>query len=84
MPSKIKSKSIDNLNRRLARYELMALYTYEHIKGILRYAWSPSLVEDFEFIVMVMTLLNLNLVPREIRRVKALYRRYSQVNLTEF
>ena len=52
MPAKSKTKSVDNICFRLAKYEHMALLTREKIRTLLKHIYSTQLLDDYEFIMI--------------------------------
>ena len=76
MPSKKLSKSISDFNSEIANYELKANIVLEKLRAILRAGFSNKLLDDYEFIVSALTLLKLNIIPRNSYKINLLYNDY--------
>lgn len=79
LPSKHISKSIDDFTKQIANYEITCDILHEKLVKILRYSFSPYVIEDFEYIIRTETLLKLNLIPRDIGKLKNMNERYSML-----
>jgi len=77
MPSRKLSKSLDEFNTKIAKYELISLSIIEKLRKILRIGFSESLLTDYEFTVSALTLLRLNIMPRNNKHLIKLYKKYS-------
>ena len=79
LPSKKASKSIDDFTKRIALYEIDCSILHRKLAKILRYSYSPFVIEDFEYIIRTETFLKLNLIPRDIYKLNTLSERYSML-----
>ena len=79
LPSKHISKSIDDFTKLIADYEITCNIVHDKLVKILRYGFSPYVIEDFEYIIRTETLLKLNIVPRDIGKLESINERYSML-----
>lgn len=79
MPSRRFSKSIDDLSSELIDYEMMAENILKKLRKILSVGYSEALLNDYEYIISTITLLHLNIKPRNITKLTTLYNRYSNL-----
>ena len=77
MPSKDSTKSLDNVNLKIAEYELMANCILQKIRKILRVSFSEALLIDYEFAIAALTMLKMGILPKEIKTLSYLYKRYN-------
>ena len=81
LPKREKSKSLNNLDKRIVKYELLAHELHEHLRQILRYGVSETLLNDYEFVISALTLMKLNIYPRNAKHLKEIYIRYKDINI---
>jgi hypothetical protein len=73
------SKSVDDFNKQIADYEITCSVLHDKLVKILRYSFSPYVIEDFEYIIRTETLLKLNFIPRDISELENINERYSML-----
>ena len=80
MPSRKLSKSLDDFNTTIANYELISNVILEKLRKILKIGFSEVLLIDYEFTVSALTLLRLNIMPRNANNLIKLYDKYSVIH----
>lgn len=85
MPAKPKTKSIDNINIELAKYELIIRQTKCKIKKILSQSFMDFLLNDFEYLTRLEVSIRYNIIPEDIQpKLNKLVRRYKNISLSPF
>ena len=80
MPSKKITRSIDDINKAIANFELKLSVLKFKISKSLRYSFSNQLLIDFEFVVKTSTLLKYNIIPKDIGEIDVLINRYKEIS----
>ena len=80
MPSKKITRSIDNINKEIANFELTLSVLKFKISKLLRYSFSNQLLVDFEFVIKTNTLLKYNIIPKDINEIDVLIDRYKEIS----
>lgn len=79
MPSKKITRSIDDINKEIANFELTLSVLKFKISKLLRYSFSNQLLVDFEFVIKTNTLLKYNIIPKDINEIDVLIDRYKEI-----
>ena len=80
MPSKKITRSIDDINKGIANFELALSMLKFKISKLLKYSFSNQLLIDFEFVVKTDTLLKYNIIPKDISEINILINRYKEIS----
>ena len=80
MPSKKLTRSIDDINKNIAYFELSLSVLKFKITKLLKCAFSKQLLNDFEFVVKTETLLKLSIIPKNIKEIDVLIDRYKVIS----
>ena len=80
MPSKKITRSIDDINKEIANFELTLSVLKFKISKLLRYSFSNQLLVDFEFVIKTNTLLKYNIIPKDINEIDVLIDRYKEIS----
>ena len=80
MPTKKITRSIDNINKEIADFELMLSVLKFKISKLLRYSFSNQLLKDFEFVVKTDILLKYNIIPKDMNEINILIDRYKEIS----
>ena len=81
MPSREYSKSFDHIDTKIAKYQSLACNIIDKIRHILQFGYSSQLLYDYEFTITSLTLLNLKIIPRELKYLNYIHQRYSCIHL---
>ena len=80
MPSKKITRSIDDINKGIANFELKLSVLKFKISKLLRHSFSNQLLIDFEFVIKTNTLLKYNIIPKDINEIDVLIDRYKEIS----
>lgn len=80
MLSKKITRSIDDINKEIANFELKLSVLKFKISKLLRYSFSNQLLIDFEFVIKTNTLLKYNIIPKDINEINVLIDRYKEIS----
>ena len=80
MPSKKITRSIDDINKEIANFELTLSVLKFKISKLLRHSFSNQLLVDFEFVIKTNTLLKYNIIPKDINEIDVLIDRYKEIS----
>lgn len=80
MPSKKITRSIDDINKGIANFELTLSILQFKITKLLKFSFSNQLLIDFEFVVKTNTLLKYNIIPKDISEINILVNRYKEIS----
>lgn len=80
MPTKKITRSIDNINKEIADFELMLSVLKFKISKLLSYSFSNQLLKDFEFVVKTDILLKYNIIPKDMNEINILIDRYKKIS----
>ena len=75
------SKSLNDFNKAIAKYEIIVSVIIQKIRKILSLGFSYQLLDDYEFLISAQTLLRMDILPRHLKHIRFLYKRYSSVSI---
>lgn len=84
MPSKQLSKSLDDFNSKIAEYEMLSSVIIDKLRRLLRLGFSETLLMDYEFAISSLTLLRLNIIPRNANKLIRIHKKYQVIKSEPF